>query len=338
MSIRIEVIAEDVFTYDADVLALKFAQALYGVDAAVVTGLTRQGRDVGDRLPPIGECSWFDSSGVVAAREVLFVGVEPFGRFDYLTIRRFAAQAVAVASRERPAAAHLAMTLHGRGFGLDEEEAFRAEVAGILDTLADDDQTWALARVSIVERDAEVASRLRALLLTILPTGEVTARRSRQQPEEPSLRAARSHLGAVGHDSSKKPHVFVAMPFADEYSDRFHYGISSAVKAAGLLCERADLASFTGDVVTWVKERIDSAALVVADLSGANPNVYLEVGYAWGRGVSTVLLLAEGDDLTFDTRAQRCLIFKSIRHLEQMLTREILALGTPTGQRGSGAR
>ena len=116
------------------------------------------------------------------------------------------------------------------------------------------------------------------------------------------------------------------MPFAAEYADRFHYGISGAVHAAGFLCERADLAPFTGDVIAWVKERIDNAALVVADLTTANPNVYLEVGYAWGRGVNTVLIVSHGDELKFDVRSQRCLIFRSIRHLEELLTTELTSL------------
>jgi hypothetical protein len=133
-------------------------------------------------------------------------------------------------------------------------------------------------------------------------------------------------LAAVGRDSQSKPLVFVAMPFADEYADRFHYGIQGAVNAAGFLCERADLASFTGDVIAWVKQRIDNASLVVADLTTANPNVYLEVGYAWGRGVNTILLVAHGDELKFDVRTQRCLVFRSIRHLEQLLTGELNSL------------
>jgi hypothetical protein len=222
------------------------------------------------------------------------------------------------------------MTLHGVGFGLDEAEAFRAEIAGILDAVAAGQRPDGLNRVSIVERDAQAASRLRTLLDSILPASIVDDNQSRRDVEQASLGAARGSLGAVGHDSRQKPHVFVAMPFAEEYADRFHYGIQGAANAAGYLCERADLASFTGDVIAWVKDRIGSAALVVADLTAANPNVYLEVGYAWGRGVNTVLVVAQGEDLKFDVRAQRCLIFRSIRHLEELLTAELKALKAGT--------
>ena len=114
------------------------------------------------------------------------------------------------------------------------------------------------------------------------------------------------------------------MPFAKEFDDRFHYGIHTAIRNAGYLCERADMATFTGDILMWVKERIASAELLVADLSGANPNVYLEVGYAWGKGLPTVLLASDEKDLLFDVRGQRCLVYQnSIRVLEQLLTAEL---------------
>jgi len=98
------------------------------------------------------------------------------------------------------------------------------------------------------------------------------------------------------------------------------------VNVAGYLCERADLAAFTGDVIVWVKERIGSARLLVADLSTANPNVYLEVGYAWGKGIPTVLLARDAADLKFDVKGQRCLVYNSIRKLEELLTRELAQL------------
>jgi hypothetical protein len=120
-------------------------------------------------------------------------------------------------------------------------------------------------------------------------------------------------LRSAGYSSSSKQHIFVAMPFKKEMNDHYHYGIQGAVHAAGFLCERADLSSFTGDVVQWVRDRIRTAKLVVADLTDGNPNVYLEVGYAWGCNVPTVLLVKDTKDLKFDVRSQRCLAYENIR-------------------------
>jgi hypothetical protein len=123
-----------------------------------------------------------------------------------------------------------------------------------------------------------------------------------------------------------EPRVFVAMPFKEEMDDTYHYGMVSATNAAGFLCERADLSAFTGDVLDWVKQRIRSASLVIADLTEANPNVYLEIGYAWGSGIPTVLVIKHGEPLKFDVRGQRCLVYKKIKDLEDLLTKERQAL------------
>jgi hypothetical protein len=79
-------------------------------------------------------------------------------------------------------------------------------------------------------------------------------------------------LRSAGYESNSKPNIFVAMPFDEKMDDVFHYGIQGAVNTAGFLCERADLSSFTGDIMEWVKKRIRSAQLVIADLTNANPN------------------------------------------------------------------
>lgn len=322
MTIEIEVVQGDVFAFQADVLALKFAQGLYGVDRKVVADLLAKGSDIKAQLPSIGSSLLVASRGVVETDAVLFIGVEPLGRFDYETIRNFARSALAEL-RGRSETRHLTMTLHGGGFGLDEAEAFRAELAGLLDAIHAAEMPSGLRRISIVERNDDTAGRMQQILQAILPQGGVERLALERSSPAPD---ARADLESVGRDSRSKPLIFVAMPFADEYADRFHYGINGAVNAAGFLCERADLASFTGDVLSWVKERIGNAALVVADLTGANPNVYLEVGYAWGKGVDTVLIVPKGDELKFDVRGQRCLVFNSIRHLEQLLTSELKAL------------
>jgi hypothetical protein len=330
--VTIDIRHGDALALAADVLALKHAQGLFGVDLKVFQRLSARDVRLQQALPPPGGSLLVPSRESVAAADVLFIGVEPLGQFDYESIRRFSRVVLSTLQVSRPDTRHVAMTLHGVGFGLDEAEAFRAEVAGLLDALEAQAMPPALERVTIVERDPGSAERLTALLESLLPS---TGRQGHPDATREQRRDARAGLDDVGRQSRAKPHVFVAMPFADKYGDRFHYGIRTAANAAGFLCERADLASFTGDVLAWVKERIGSAALVVADLSTANPNVYLEVGYAWGRGVDTVLIVAAGDELKFDVSTQRCLMFTSIRHLEELLTKELTALAE---RRGMGQR
>jgi hypothetical protein len=90
VSIRIEVVHGDALRFPADVLALKFAQELYGVDAMVVATLQQNGVDVRSRLPGVGATLRVNSGNAIAAAEALFVGVSPLGKFDYQTIREFA--------------------------------------------------------------------------------------------------------------------------------------------------------------------------------------------------------------------------------------------------------
>ena len=132
----------------------------------------------------------------------------------------------------------------------------------------------------------------------------------------------------AGVQSESKKHVFVAMPFAKEYEDIYIFGIQSPVNAIGLLCERVDMVAFTGDILERVKNRIDTATLILADLTGANANVYLEVGYAWGRGRPTLLIARSGDDLKFDVRGQRIVIYDNIVDLSKKLSNDLKALAT----------
>ncbi|HLI88243.1 MAG TPA: hypothetical protein VKV37_06105 [Ktedonobacteraceae bacterium] len=111
-----------------------------------------------------------------------------------------------------------------------------------------------------------------------------------------------------------------------DMDDVFYYGIQQPVRAAGFLCERVDQEAFLGDILDRVKQKIETAAVVIAELTGANPNVYLEIGYAWGKGVPALLLLKDGQELRFDVRGQRCLKYERIRDLEESLAKELQEL------------
>jgi hypothetical protein len=320
-AVKIKVLHGDVLSVRADVLILKYAQALYGVDASVFLALQTAGTQIA--LPKPWNFCFVESVPSVAASRVLFVGVPALTDFGYREIRDFARKALTALAGEVPQARHVILTVHGPGYGLDEVEAFEAEVAGLVESVRKGDRPETLHKITIIERNAGRAKRLANTLIGLLPDGTIAEARVSNHSAKGT---ASEKLRSAGYTSDAKAHVFVAMPFKDEMDDVYHYGIQSAVNAAGLLCERADLSTFTGDVLEWVRSRIRSASLVVADLTDANPNVYLEVGFAWGLGIPTVLVVRSTDHLKFDVRGQRCLVYRKIKELEDSLTVELRSL------------
>jgi hypothetical protein len=325
-TIAISIEEGDALSFDADVLAVKYAQEHYGVDRAVAERLSALYPNLSDLLPKIDGFRLLQTKGALQTTAVLFVGVKPLREFGYSEIRDFGRKVLASLAGDAPDTKRVALTLHGAGYGLDETEAFEAEIAGLIDAVISGDFPPGLARVTVVEQNRGRASRLQRVLERLLSNGTISS--DAKEAVQAIGRSVDESIRSAGYSSSGKPFVFVAMPFADSMEDIFHYGIQNAVNSAGFLCERADRSHFTGDVLDWVKKRISSAALVVADLSGANPNVYLEIGYAWGCGKPTVLIVKDTAELKFDVKGQRCLVYRNIKSLEDLLRTELASLGT----------
>lgn len=325
-SITFAVQVGDVTDFNADILALKFAQSLYGADKAVTYALGKTEIDLRRLLPAVGTYKLLPTAGKIQVKQVLFVSVPDLYDFEYAEIRQFAAQVLEIVAKAASSTQHLAMTIHGVGYGLDEAEALRSQLAGYLDAFDSGKYPTALEQITIVERSPDRARRLRDVLTKAIPNNVVVLPKARKPLAQPPAIQRSPLTTGVGRDSAAKPHIFVAMPFADELADVFHYGIQAPVNSAGYLCERIDLTAFTGDILDRIKSRIQTADLVIAEVTTLNPNVFLEVGYAWGRERPTVLLTTEPDKLPFDIRGQRCLVYKRIQDLEQALAKELQGL------------
>ncbi|MFO1145550.1 MAG: M17 family peptidase N-terminal domain-containing protein [Rhodospirillales bacterium] len=324
--VSISVVHGDATEYETDVLVLKYAQAHFGLDRTVSNKLIRLGVEENEFAPEPGESNFFHSRGGVKAKSVLVVGVTRLSEFSYKDIRICARAALeALSEHEKDGAIeHVCFTMHGVQYGLDEIEAFESEIAGLIDGITACRIPKSIEGISIIEIDDRRAKSLGRALSELIPLGYIET--NLKIYHETSAKYVHEKLRSVGYLSDDKPHMFVAMPFREELEDIYEYGIQNAVRKAGFICERADLSAFTGDVVDWVKKRIRSASMLIADLTGANPNVYLELGYAWGVGVKTVLLTQEAEQLKFDVRGQRCLVYKRIEDLEEKLYKELVAL------------
>ncbi|HEY7225479.1 MAG TPA: hypothetical protein VH561_18040 [Micromonosporaceae bacterium] len=320
MSVHVRVVNGDVLDLPADLLVLKYAQGFHGADRAAARRLGVESQV----SPESGESSLVPGAQSVAARAVLFLGVPPLSGFGYAQIRTFGRRAIAEAARALPDATEIALTLHGPGYGLDEIEAFNSELAGVVDAITGNEVGPALRTITFVDRNDGRAKRMHQALADVIPGGVLLPGVLAEQAGVEA--AAADRLSTVGYDSANKAHVFVAMPFSPEFEDVFAFGITPAAHASSLLVERMDQSSFTGDIVAHMRHRIADARLFVADVTGANPNVYLEIGFAWGNSVPTILVCRDVDELQFDLRGHRCLSYTNIVELQKKLTTEIAAL------------
>jgi hypothetical protein len=319
MNSTISVECADIVDFACDVIVLKYAQDFYGADE-LVANLLRPDR-LEEVSPRPGKYALLDSEGKLKAKKVLFVGVLALNQFDYEQIRKFAKESLGILAKVMPDAAHIALTIHGVGYGLDEKESFLAQIAGLFDAFSNETVPPSLKRVTIVDKNQDRAIRLKWILKESLPS-EPFARKQRGL----SKSSPPSKIASAGSQSKNKPHVFVAMPFSKQMGDVYRFGILEPVNAAGFLCERVDMEAFIGDILTRIKSRIETASLVIADLSGASANVYLEVGYAWGKNRPTLFLAQKSEELKFDVQGQKCIIYETISELKDKLEKELAGL------------
>src|SRR5262245_62126323 len=125
-------------------------------------------------------------------------------------------------------------------------------------------------------------------------------------------------------ESSQLPLCFVLMLFGRKTDPTgrttdFDAGagetIAPAVRTAGLDPIRADEEKFGGTIHRPMFERLMLCDYAVADITGANPNVYYELGIRHAmRPRSTVILFAEGTTLPFDIALLRGIPYRTAEH------------------------
>ena len=83
--------------------------------------------------------------------------------------------------------------------------------------------------------------------------------------------------------------AFCAMPFHEKYLDVYFLGIIPAAKELGFAVNRVDQSHSLKGIRQLISQGIADSSLVIADISGCNPNVMYEIGLAHGFGTSTFI-------------------------------------------------
>ena len=102
---------------------------------------------------------------------------------------------------------------------------------------------------------------------------------------------------------------FVLMPFG-EWFDRYYAEIYvPALKDAGFEPVRADSLFTSGSVMEQICEQIQKSKVLLAELTGKNPNVFYEMGVAHALQKPVVFVSGNIDDVPFDVRHLRVVIY-----------------------------
>ena len=119
---------------------------------------------------------------------------------------------------------------------------------------------------------------------------------------------------------------FVLMPFSSEFKNQWELAFIPAIESVNLTPFRGDEETLgTNMIIKDITQSIYDAQIVVADLTGRNPNVMYELGLAHAAKKPVIMLVQNDEDIPFDVRHIRYLKYdyKDLNKLRSDLANRI---------------
>ncbi|MDD5483490.1 MAG: hypothetical protein PHP98_07555 [Kiritimatiellae bacterium] len=146
-----------------------------------------------------------------------------------------------------------------------------------------------------------------------------------------ALRTGRATIEQAGaaerllNRAAGKKQAFVAMPFTPDMKSVFKT-IRRTLQGHGWKVVRVDETAYPRSITDAVIHSILASNLVIADITGGNPNVFYELGWAHATD-QDVLLLTQEEKIPFDVTTERAIIYtlgtKGIARLMRQLLQAI---------------
>lgn len=322
MSVGISVVRSDVADIEADVLLLKFARRLHGADEMIAFRLAKARICREEQInPDVGEPFVVTPGEGFAFRQAMFLGTPALRNFRYKEMRAFAYRCIELLDQQQTDPQTIATTVHGAGYGLDIEESLHAMIFGFQQAIARG-MLPSLKKIVFVERGNRRFDILQSALKEIGPLTRPVSSSVGSSEGTAETVAVSDNINHSGRQDAKSL-VFVAMPFSQEFEDVYQFGIYGVIRKCGFVCERVDESYYAGNIVERIKDGIRRSEFVVADLTTERPNVYLEVGFAWGLGKPVILVARDGQKLHFDLAHHKCIFYPTIGRLAEELERTV---------------
>lgn len=113
------------------------------------------------------------------------------------------------------------------------------------------------------------------------------------------------------------------MPFSKDFDDTYKLGIKAAAKECNVEAKRLDDDFFVTNMVEEIYKKIEAADFIIADMTGRNPNVFYEVGYAEAKNKLILLLTKNISDIPFDFKQKLHIEYTNVSNLKENLIDKI---------------
>lgn len=156
--------------------------------------------------------------------------------------------------------------------------------------LVDRPETERLLRLCLADktRYAATISELRGQLSSLVPANPIWRAR---------------------HFETDNTTAFCLLPLRDEFVRVYEQGVLPALEEVGLRGVHAGQIFDNREIMEDIWESICTCRLVVADVTGRNPNVFYELGICHTLGKEVVVLTQRPDDVPFDIRHRRFIAY-----------------------------
>lgn len=154
-----------------------------------------------------------------------------------------------------------------------------------------------------------------------------------------TIENAEKNIQTTGqHTTSFQPNTAFVMMWMDskrpELEDLYNT-IKRCFSCFGISTERADDIEHSGKITDEIINKIKSSEFLYADLTGARPNVYYEVGFAHALSKRVILYRKFGESLHFDLAGYNCPEYKNLVDLENKLNKRLASM---TGRKIEGKK
>jgi len=122
----------------------------------------------------------------------------------------------------------------------------------------------------------------------------------------------------------KKLKIFMLMPFEIGLEEIYRQYIETPITKLGHIIRRADDISSSTNILNDIIENIIKSDIIIADLTGKNPNVFYELGRAHQLKKWMIQIAKQGEDLPFDLKQIRTIFYNTDTLGREQLQNKVL--------------